>query len=48
LSPADTEFALRAASGSNAEISLGELAQKNAASPAVKEFGQRRLPTIAA
>jgi putative membrane protein len=43
LSPADTEFALRAASGSNAEISLGELAQKNAASPAVKEFGQRMI-----
>jgi putative membrane protein len=43
LSPADAEFALRAAYGSNAEISLGELAQTNADSPAVKAFGRQMI-----
>jgi putative membrane protein len=43
LSPADAEFVLRVADGSNAEIALGELAQTNAASAEVKRFGQRMI-----
>ncbi len=39
LTPADAEFVLRAADSSNAEIALGELAQQNASSASVKEFG---------
>ncbi len=40
LTPADAEFVLRAADSSNAEIALGELAQENAQSASVKEFGR--------
>ena len=43
LSPADAEFVLRVADGGNAELALGELAQTNAASAAVKEFGRRMV-----
>lgn len=39
LAPADTEFVLRAAESSTAEIALGELAQTNAGSASVREFG---------
>lgn len=36
----DTEFAVDAADGGMLEVKLGELAQTNGASPAVKEFGK--------
>ena len=36
----DAEFAMKAADGSMMEVALGNLAQTNAASPKVKEFGQ--------
>ena len=41
LSSADRDFMTKAAAGGMAEVQLGELAQKNAASDAVKQFGQR-------
>jgi putative membrane protein len=37
----DASFAQDAASGGMAEVKLGQLAQKNGASPTVKQFGQR-------
>jgi putative membrane protein len=43
LTPADAEFALRAAYGGSAEVTLGELAQTNAASSEVKAFGQKMI-----
>jgi putative membrane protein len=43
LTPADAEFVLRAADSSNAEIALGELAQENAGSPAVKAFAREMV-----
>lgn len=36
----DAEFAVNAAEGGMLEVQLGELAQQNATSPKVKEFGQ--------
>jgi putative membrane protein len=43
MSPAagDTHFAKEAASGGMAEVKLGQLAQQNGASDAVKQFGKR-------
>lgn len=43
LTPADAEFVLRAADSSNAEIALGELAQQNAGSAAVKAFAREMV-----
>lgn len=43
MSPADQTFAKKAASGGLAEVSLGQLAQKNAGSPQVRQFGQRMI-----
>jgi putative membrane protein len=39
----DNEFMVEAASGGLMEVQLGELAAQNAASPKVKEFGQRMV-----
>lgn len=39
----DAEFAAKAAEGSMLEVQLGELAQTNATSPKVKEFGQTMI-----
>lgn len=39
----DHEFMVEAASGGLMEVQLGELASQNAASPKVKEFGQRMV-----
>src|SRR6266545_5185813 len=41
--PKDTKFAKEAAAGGLMEVTLGELATKNAASQAVKDFGQRMV-----
>jgi putative membrane protein len=41
MSAADKTFATKAATGGMAEVSLGELAQRNATSPQVKQFGER-------
>jgi putative membrane protein len=43
MSPADQTFATKAASGGQAEVSLGQLAIKNAASPQVRQFGQQMV-----
>jgi putative membrane protein len=43
LAQQDTEFATKAAEGGLMEVRLGELAQQQAASDAVKEFGQRMV-----
>ena len=43
LSSTDRDFMTKAAAGGMAEVQLGELAQKNAASDAVKQFGQRMV-----
>src|SRR3954470_24761059 len=43
MSPADQTFATKAAAGGKAEVSLGELATKNAASPQVRQFGQQMV-----
>ena len=43
ISPADQAFATKAAAGGQAEVSLGQLATKNAASPQVRQFGQRMV-----
>src|SRR3954454_17488714 len=43
MSPADQAFATKAAAGGQAEVSLGQLATKNAASPQVRQFGQQMV-----
>src|SRR3954471_1172340 len=43
MSPADQTFATKAAAGGKAEVSLGQLATKNAASPQVRQFGQQMV-----
>ncbi len=39
----DTEFAVAAADGGMLEVQLGELAQSNALSPQIKEFGKKMV-----
>lgn len=36
----DSEFAVKAAEGGMMEVMMGELAQKNSTTPAIKEYGQ--------
>jgi putative membrane protein len=43
LSPAEGDFVQRAAMDSRAEVELGNVAQQNASSDAVKQFGQRMV-----
>jgi len=43
LSATDRTFAQKAAAGGLAEVSLGQLAQQNASSQQVKDFGQRMV-----
>jgi putative membrane protein len=43
MSPADQTFAMKAASGGLAEVSLGQLAMKNANAPQVRQFGQQMV-----
>src|SRR3954451_1943537 len=43
MSPADQTFATKAAAGGRAEVSLGQVATKNAASPQVRQFGQQMV-----
>lgn len=43
LMPADLDFVLKAAQGGMAEVALGELAQRQAGSEAVKAFGQKMV-----
>jgi putative membrane protein len=43
LAASDRPFMMKAAQGSKAEIELGQLAQQNASSPEVKQFGQRMV-----
>ncbi|HEX2940752.1 MAG TPA: DUF4142 domain-containing protein [Rhodopila sp.] len=43
MSPQDKEFATRAASSGMAEVSMGALAQRNANSAQVKQFGERMV-----
>jgi putative membrane protein len=43
MSAADRTFATKAASGGEAEVSLGQLATKNGASPQVRQFGQQMV-----
>jgi putative membrane protein len=42
-SSSDRQFMTKAAQGGMAEVELGELASKHAASPAVKQFGQHMV-----
>jgi putative membrane protein len=39
----DWTFATKAAAGGQAEVAFGQLAKENAASPAVKQFGERMI-----
>jgi putative membrane protein len=43
LSPSDRQFIKKAAEGGLAEVQLGQLATEKAASPEVKQFGQRMV-----
>src|SRR5207248_5007839 len=43
LAPADRQFIKKAAQGGLAEVELGKLATEKAASPEVKQFGQRMV-----
>jgi putative membrane protein len=43
LSGSDRNFVTTAAEDGHAEVELGKIAQKNGASPAVKQFGQRMI-----
>jgi putative membrane protein len=43
MSAADRDFAQKAAGGGMAEVALGQLAQQNASSQQVKDFGQRMV-----
>lgn len=43
LAPADRQFIRKAAEGGLAEVQLGQLATEKAASPEVKQFGQRMM-----
>lgn len=43
LSTQDKTFVTKAASGGQAEVMMGQIAEKNAASPQVKQFGQRMV-----
>jgi putative membrane protein len=43
MSPEDHTFATKAAAGGKAEVSLGQLATKNAASPRVRQFGEQMV-----
>lgn len=43
LSPADKVFATKAASGGQAEVTLGRIAAKNAQNPQVRQFGERMV-----
>jgi putative membrane protein len=41
LSSADSEFAMKAASGGIAEVQAAQLAEQRATSPQIKQFAQR-------
>ena len=43
MSPADKTFATKAASGGQAEVTLGSLATENAGTPQVRAFGERMV-----
>jgi putative membrane protein len=43
MSPQDKTFLTKAATGGMAEVSLGQLAERNAASPQVKQFGEQMV-----
>jgi putative membrane protein len=43
VAPADREFVEKAAAGGMAEVHLGQMAQQNASSPQVKQFGARMV-----
>ena len=43
MSPQDKTFLTKAATGGMAEVSMGQLAERNAASPQVKQFGERMV-----
>jgi putative membrane protein len=43
LAASDRQFMIKAAQGGKAEVELGQLAQQNASSPEVKQFGQRMV-----
>jgi len=43
LSSADREFAMKAASGSLAEVQAAQLAEQRATSPQIKQFAQRMI-----
>jgi putative membrane protein len=43
LSPQDKTFATKAAAGGQAEVMMGQLAEKNGSSQQVKQFGQRMV-----